>query len=256
MIGRREEYEKMFQVEEQLWWYRILHEHVLTHIQKRFGARRDIRILDAGCGTGGLMHFLRRHGYLFLQGVDGSEDAVAFCRERGLFVEQVNLNHLATYFPVDTKPSFDVIICNDVFCYFDDTALRQLLHELGSLLTPEGILITNNNAFHVFKGAHDLAVGSTRRFTERDFLRLLPATGLAIQFSTYWSLLLSPLILLARQLQNLQLRFGKSSAEPPSDVYLPQEWINTLLYQVVRIERRFLTRTPFGSSLFMVLVRK
>ena len=253
MIGRREEYEKMFRVEERLWWYRILHESVLNAIQQHVGDRRDIRLLDAGCGTGGLLHFLQRHGYTSLRGVDGSDDAVAFCRERGLQVEYLNLTNLQGYNPAETTAYFDVIVCNDVFCYFDDTALLQLLTQLTIRLKPNGILITNNNAFNAFKGTHDLAVGSTRRFVRSDFDRLLPATGLKIHTSTYWSLALSPLILLIRQLQNIRLRWGSPLSEPPSDVYMPGKWINDVLYRLVRAERQLLPRTPFGSSLFMVL---
>lgn len=256
MIGKKEEYEKMFQLEEQLWWYRILHENVLNVIRQHYGTQSDIRILDAGCGTGGLLHFLRQNGYSNLRGLDGSTDGVAFCLERGLPVEQLDLNNLADYYPQETNASFDVIVCNDVFCYFDNPALVKLLKQLAYRLKPGGILITNNNAFNAFKGSHDLAVGSTRRFVRRDFDKLLPATELKIKWSTYWSLLLSPLILFIRQWQSLRLRFGNTSGELPSDVYMPGRWVNKVLYAVVHAERQLLPRTPFGSSLFMVLSRQ
>ena len=150
MIGVRTEYEKMFRVEQQLWWYRHLHGRVLTEITKQFGDRRDLKILDAGCGTGGLLDFLRQQGYTNLHGVDGSADAVSFCHERGLPVDLVNLTQLSAY-PSDAR-DYDVIVCNDVFCYFDDVALSVLLRELTRRLQPGGLLISNNNAFTVFRG--------------------------------------------------------------------------------------------------------
>ena len=52
MIGRSEEYAKMFELESQLWWYRHLHERTQAALQQQFGQRRDMHILDAGCGTG------------------------------------------------------------------------------------------------------------------------------------------------------------------------------------------------------------
>lgn len=250
MIGRSEEYEKMFRIEQRLWWYRILHETVVLHIQRHVGHRRDITILDAGCGTGGLLDSLRRWGYTDLRGIDGSADAVAFCHERGLHVSLHNLHNLRDFAPEQT---YDVIVCNDVFCYFDDAALTKLLTELARRLRPGGLLISNNNAFAVFWGQHDLAVGSIRRFVQSDFERLLPDAGLSIQYTTYWSLLLSPLILLVRQWQTLQLRMGwRSPDQPASDVYLPSAWVNETLYRLVRVEQTLLTRTPFGSSLFIV----
>lgn len=249
MIGISEEYEKMFRLEEQLWWYRILHERVEIAIQKQYGTRRDLAILDAGCGTGGMLHYLQRRGYTNLRGIDGSTDAVAYCHERGLNVSLVNLTQLSRVAP--DRP-YDVIICNDVFCYFDEPALHRLVPDLSQQLRPDGLLVSNNNAFDVFRGQHDLAVGSSRRFVRADFEQLLPPAGLQLTHATYWSFLLSPLILAMRQWQNWQLRLGWRAVEQAqSDVYLPGRWVNETLYRLVRAEQRLLPRTPFGSSLFL-----
>ncbi len=249
MIGRSDEYEKMFRLEGRLWWYRHLHERVAEALHGRFGARRDVRLLDAGCGTGGLLYFLRQRNYQNLRGIDGSADAVAFCHERDLDAALVNLTELAEFEP---DVQYDAIVCNDVFCYFSDADLTQLLTQFARRLAPGGILISNNNAFNVFWGQHDLAVGASRRFVRADFGRLLPTAGLRIGQSTYWSLALSPLILVMRQWQRLQLRLGwRKPEEAQSDVYLPANWLNQTLYYLVRTEQRLLPRTPFGSSLFI-----
>lgn len=251
MIGLSEEYEKMFRLEGQLWWYRILHERVETALRHQFGTRRDIRILDVGCGTGGLLSFLRGCGYVDLRGLDGSVDAVAFCQQRDLPVTFMNLNELAHFEP---EARYDGIICNDVFCYFNDADLARLVENLAPRLKSTGILISNNNAFTIFRGEHDVAVGSMRRFVRSDFERFLAPTQLRIRTATYWSLVLSPLILLMRQWQNWQLRSGRRKHEDAdSDVYMPPVWLNELLYRIVRTEQKLLPRTPFGSSLFMTV---
>ena len=166
MIGRSEEYEKMFQLEGQLWWYRHLHERTEAALQQQFGQRRDMQILDAGCGTGGMLDFLRRKGYENLRGIDGSTDAITFCQERGFSVTSVNLNDLAAFEPTT---QYDAIICNDVFCYFTEAELPPLVAALAQRLKPAGILISNNNAFRIFAGQHDIAVGILRRFVLADF---------------------------------------------------------------------------------------
>jgi SAM-dependent methyltransferase len=251
MIGRSEEYEKMFRLEGQLWWYRHLHDRVVAALEKQFGDRRDITILDAGCGTGGLLDVLRQRGYINLRGIDGSVDAVAYCQERGLAVTLVDLANLASFEP---DVAYDAIICNDVFCYFTNTDLYTLLSSLAHRLRPGGILVSNNNAFALFRGEHDLAVGIVQRFVRADFERLLPAAGLNLQSATYWSFALSPLILLTRQWQRLKLKLGwRKPDEAESDVYLPMSWLNEALYNLVRIEQKLLPRTPFGSSLFMIV---
>ncbi|GAB3950658.1 class I SAM-dependent methyltransferase [Spirosoma harenae] len=251
MIGRSEEYEKMFQVESQLWWYRHLHERVVDVVERRFGQRRDLTILDVGCGTGGMQAFLRRWGYTNIRGVDGSSDAVAFCHERGFSVSLLDLNDLPAFEP---ENQYDVIICNDVFCYFPDSQLVPILRAMSNRLKTNGLLVTNNNAFNVFWGEHDLAVKSMRRFVVADFQRLLPKAGLSIRYASYWSFILSFLILPIRQWQRLQLKLGRRQTEnPESDVYLPSPWINQALYRIARAEQKILGRTPFGSSLFMVV---
>lgn len=251
MINRLEEYEKMFRMEGQLWWYRILHERVEESIRQRFGNRRDIAILDAGCGTGGMLDFLRRRGYTNLRGIDGSAEAIAFCRERQLAVTCVDLNNLATF---ESEVRYDVIVCNDVFCYFNDTKLPALVAAIAHRLKPDGILLSNNNAFKVFQGQHDIAVGAIRRFVLADFDQLLPSAGLHIAYATYWSFALSPMILGMRQWQRVQLIVGwRKPEEAQSDVYMPSTWLNETLYRIVKAEQKLLRRTPFGSSLFMVV---
>ena len=249
MIGRSDEYEKMFRLEGQLWWYRILHERVESVLRQHFGDKRDIQLLDAGCGTGGLLSFLRQRNYNNLRGIDGSADAVAFCQARDLPVAFLNLNELDHFEPDKT---YDVIVCNDVFCYFDDTDLVPLVGELIRRLRPSGILISNNNAFNLFRGQHDRAVGSMRRFVRSDLEQLLVPAGLRMLTATYWSLVLSPLILLMRQWQDWQLRRGwRKLEEAESDVYMPPAWLNEALYRIVRAEQTVFSRTPFGSSLFI-----
>jgi SAM-dependent methyltransferase len=251
MIGRSEEYAKMFELEGQLWWYRILHERVQMALEQQFGNRRDVRVLDAGCGTGGMLDFLRKRGYTHIKGIDGSDDAVTFCHERGFPVTKVDLKQLAHF---DPETRYEAIICNDVFCYFTEPELPPLLAALANRLTPDGVLITNNNAFNLFRGQHDIAVGILRRFVLADFHPLMPAAGLRISQSTYWSFLLSPLILSMRLSQRLGLALGWQTAEnAQSDVYLPSAWLNETLYRVSHTEQKLFARTPFGSSLLMVL---
>lgn len=54
MLAKEKEYIKMAKAERNHWWYRNLHYLVLDTIKNRF-SRRDIAIIDAGCGTGGVI---------------------------------------------------------------------------------------------------------------------------------------------------------------------------------------------------------
>ena len=67
MLINSSEYEKMYQTEEKLWWYKILHEKVLEVIILFFQENKSIKILDAGCGTGGMLEILKKNDYINIQ---------------------------------------------------------------------------------------------------------------------------------------------------------------------------------------------
>lgn len=240
----------MFEVEDRMWWYKTLHDRVIEEIKSYSADYRDLSVLDAGCGTGGLLTRLRAEGINAIEGFDYNEHAVEFSKSRGLPVSRKDITGF------DYPPeSFDVIITDDVLYQFHDPQLLGALGCIYRALKPGGIFITNNNAFSVFGGIHDIAVGSKRRFVKADFDRFLVGfPGFLIVKATYWSLLLSPLILGVRLLQKLQLKLGWVKAEEVrSDVSLPSEGVNSFLYRVCTLERSLLKRSPFGSSLFLVI---
>lgn len=251
MIGKYDEYERMYNAERDMWWYRVLHQKVTAHITKHFPNRKDISILDAGCGTGGMMMYLHNAGFTHIEGFDFSEDGVAFSQMRGLTVMHHDLTKVSEYTP-DKK--FEVIICNDVFTYFSDEVIVEILQGIRAKLKPGGIFITNNNAHEAFAGTHDILVGGQKRFVLQDLERLSSRAGLLVSYSTYWSFLLSPLIMAVRAWQRFQLRRGRVDlTKQASDVAVPPFFINIPLYWLVKAEEAVLSRAPFGSSLFTVM---
>ena len=145
MLDRTEEYEKMAKVEEPHWWYRTLYNLVLDII-RRYRPGRDIAILDAGCGTGGLMHFLRSCGYRNLKGVDFSNVAVEWCHRRNLDVQQGNLTEFAG---LCADESADVIVSNDTLYFFQEQ--ENVVEQFWRVLKPGGLLILNLPALNTLK---------------------------------------------------------------------------------------------------------
>lgn len=242
----------MFEVEDQMWWYRTLHDKVIEEIKSYSIDYKNLRVLDAGCGTGGLLTKLKAEGIENVQGFDFNEDAVAFSQSRGLAVTKADITAFGDSFP---EGYFDIVVSDDVLYQFDDEEISNSLSCICKVLKPGGIFITNNNAFSIFSGIHDIAVGSKRRFVRADFDRFfVKINGFTIVKSTYWSLFLSPLILSVRLLQKLQLKLGLVKIEEvKSDVAMPSATVNSLLYSICKIEGKLLRKSPFGSSLFMVV---
>jgi len=251
MIDNRQEYQSMYDVERQLWWYQILHERVLYQIKKQFNTNKEISILDAACGTGGLLSFLKENGYQHLTGFDYSQHAIEFSKERELDVSFGDLKDIDAF---RNTATFDVISCNDALYFLSDQEIIRALQLFKKRLNPNGLIIINIHAHEAFSGTHDVAVGSSRRFVLDDFVRYAKEANLKIDYSTYWPFFLSLPIWVVRKWQRYQMRTGKiNKAELHSDVSYPGDFVNGILKTVTTMEGVFLPAAPFGSSLFMIL---
>lgn len=90
------------------------------------------RLLDVGCASGWLLHHARARGWQ-AQGVELSEAAVRFARERGLDVHHGDL--AGARLP---ESSFDVVYMGDVLEHVPDC--RATLAEVSRVLKPGGFL--------------------------------------------------------------------------------------------------------------------
>src|SRR5207248_11619072 len=81
------EYHTMRQVEDTYWWYQVLRMEVINDVASSFPGGKTCKLLDAGCGTGGMLHTLREtHPEWQVTGLDLSSVAGGDCRHRGFAV--------------------------------------------------------------------------------------------------------------------------------------------------------------------------
>src|SRR5512143_3121114 len=112
------EYQIMFMAEESHWWYQGM-AAITKKILKTFcPSRRNLRILDAGCGTGGGMLFLSQYGAV--TGIDVSPHSIHYCLRRG-FRTLARASVMALPFPDE---SFDLVTSFDIL-YFEDIRDEQ-----------------------------------------------------------------------------------------------------------------------------------
>ncbi|MGL4320018.1 MAG: class I SAM-dependent DNA methyltransferase, partial [Paracoccaceae bacterium] len=98
--------------------------------------KRQLAVLDAGCGTGLCGPFLRPYAKR-LVGVDLSPAMLAKARARKLFhkLERCDLGSIGTY----PSGPFDLLISADVLVYFGD--LAQVFANFGTVMRPGGWLL-------------------------------------------------------------------------------------------------------------------
>ena len=137
------EYEKLFRVEEEMWWFQGLNANLITLVQRHAAQRIKRLILDAGCGTGGL---LRRLVHSFpdaeIVGFDVNEAACRAARAKS--GRQVCV---ASTSSVPFKENlFDVNFSVDVLCHAGVDELESLRNFYQCLAT-NGVLLLNLPAY-------------------------------------------------------------------------------------------------------------
>lgn len=93
---------------------------------------RAARILDIGCGHGGMLAAFRRAGYENVEGVEIDEESVQFCRDNGLKVSSIDM--LSD--EASRLGQFDLIIMNHVLEHFPKARIIDLLKKVRPLLKP------------------------------------------------------------------------------------------------------------------------
>jgi len=231
-------YPIMFRVEQSHWWYtgrrKILTDFV-ADICRRVTDRRP-RILDVGCGTGANLLMLSQFGDA--EGVDISEDALAFCRERGL--ANVKLG-AAEKLPYDDG-TFDLVTALDVVEHLDDDLSG--LSEMRRVLRPGGRVLLFVPTFMFLWGVQDDVSNHRRRYRLPELRRVLEQAGFEVERTTYANITFFLPILLVRKL----MRATGIKAESENNITVSS--LNGVLGRILGAESWMLKRVniPFGVS--------
>ncbi len=235
-------YEILYRSEATHWWLAARRNIVLDSIRQSYPGRHDLHFLDAGCGTGLMLQELLPLGTA--EGVDISDEALQFCRRRGL--ENVrNADLLDLPFAAER---FDVVTALDVLEHLDDDA--GALREFGRVLKPGGRVFVFAPAHRWLWSLQDEVSHHKRRYIARTLRDAVSRAGLVIERLTYVSTLLLPVIFLGRQWLKVRRRFREFDTE--NDLH-PQ-WSNGILRSIFQLEIPILRHTdmPFGASLLCV----
>ena len=247
---RAQDYADLYALEESLWWFTGMREVTRAVLDPLCppGRRRDI--LDAGCGTGGMLSWLERYaGGGRVAGVDISADALDFCRSRGLRdVAQASVTAL----PFDAE-TFDLVTSFDVLVQLPGEGSDELaMREMFRVLRPGGIAFVRAAAYEWMRSGHDEALNTQRRYALAQLADRMTRAGFRVLRATYANSLLLPAAVVRRLVLK---RLGL--ADPGSDVKPPgSDLLNRALASALKAEASLLTRPnvnlPAGLSVICV----
>jgi SAM-dependent methyltransferase len=238
-------YPTMYEVEDVHWWY-VGRRRIIASLLETICANVETdrpAILDVGCGTGANLDMLQRFGAV--EGVDISEAALEFCRQRGY----TNVRHgAAQLLPYDDKV-FDVITALDVVEHLDDDV--GSLREMRRVLKPNGRALLFVPAFGFLWGVQDDVSNHRRRYTLGQLKTAASQAGFEIEFASYANITFFLPILLVRTFMRI------TRLRPATELKINIPAFNSLLGSIFAVERFWLQRAafPFGVSAFCVVRR-
>jgi SAM-dependent methyltransferase len=235
----RIEYERMHAVEDRMWWYRGLRALVAQELARALG-HDDGLLLDAGCGTGGMLARLDPSAI----GIEYDPVAAALaCKKAGRAVACGSVNEMPLAAGVLAG-----YISLDVLCH-GGVDPERAAKEAHRCLKPGAVALFNLPAYGWLLSAHDRRVHNVRRFTRGQARALIAGRGFEILKASYWNTLLFPLMLLHRLTER---------ADAPSDVRDFPRWLDVLFSGALALERAAIgagLSLPFGGSLMIVARR-
>jgi SAM-dependent methyltransferase len=224
-------------------WYHGFRGYVVPTLRDLAGGRRDLRLIDCGCGTGHNLELLREYGDVV--GYDVSPAALELARRRGRSV--VRADGLHTPF---ADASFDMATSFDVMqCTRDD---HGIVAEMARIVRPGGIVVITMAAFDALHGDHSAAWEEFRRYTPATARALATRAGLRVERLQFMFTSLLPLMFAARVAQRLLRPIRGVRAD--ADIRVPAAPLNAVLTAAVRAEAAIARRVPMplGSSILLV----
>jgi|CXWL01.1.fsa_nt_gi SAM-dependent methyltransferase len=239
------EYRNIYENEANHFFYVSTHLLVINLI-KRFTRGRQLHILDAGCGTGGLAIKLAAIGKVWA--IDASQEAIRFAKKRGVGAKLAGIEKIP--FPEKT---FDVVTSIDVIYHKKVKDDVLALKEVRRVLKPGGVFVLRVPANQYLMSAHDRHVHTARRYQRDELIGKIKKAGLSLRQISFVH---SPIFLLSLG----RIFFERFTNEPDSSaVGNLNPVLNKCLTGVLNLEASLISRgipLPVGQGLIAVAIRK
>jgi SAM-dependent methyltransferase len=240
-----QDYAYLYELEENFWWFVGMREISKVLLDPICAAAHERQVLDAGCGTGGMLTWLAQYaGSHRVVGIDLSPTALEFCRERNH--QQLTQGSIAELPFADS--SFDLVTSFDVVQHVLNQGDMRAIAEIYRVLRPGGFAFVRTSAYEWLRSGHDEALNVQRRYTLGELSDEMQRAGFTIRRATYANTFLLPVAVIKRLVLS---RFGSAHAESEVRPWPKSwQWLNGLMSLPLKLEAGVLRRMdlPFGVS--------
>jgi SAM-dependent methyltransferase len=227
------------------WWF-VGRRRLFAREIDKTGLPRTSRVLDVGTSTGANLRLLRDLGFHAVDGLDFSQEAIRYCREKGLGnVRQGDVCGMPF-----ADESFDLLLATDIIEHVDDDL--KALREIARVLRPGGKALIVVPAFPILWGLQDRVAQHKRRYRMGELADRVARAGFAIEVSYYFNFLLFVPIWLGRRLVDIiQPRIQNESQ-------INSPLLNRMLSAIFTLDIAVapVLRPPFGVSILIVAEKK
>ena len=249
---QRDVYVEWFELENDHWWFVGSRRLFVQLIEQtlRTGTSphtNPFRVADMGCGTGINLDALSRFGVVV--GVDVSDTALAFCRERKNYrLCQAPVSHLPFH-----SGCIHLLTAFDVLEHCEDD--RAVLAEAFRVCTPGGWAVFSVPAYSFMWGDHDVVAQHYRRYGAAEIRARVEESGFRIHRVTYLNSFLFPISVVFRHTKNLMVwllrRLGWEPKVKSDFRSTAPPLLNAIFLKIFSTEIHVLRRwnLPFGLSI-------
>jgi len=245
-----ESFEFLYDIEDRNFWFKNRRELIYKFISAYIPNYASKKMLEVGCGTGNVLHYLNEKG-IDCDGADLFFEGLTFARRRtSKPLYQIDVRQM----PFNS--AFDIIGLFDVLEHITEDGL--VVRNIFNALKPGGYLILTVPTLNILWSETDVVSFHKRRYRLSELEKLLTQNGFSTMKRSYFIFFLLPIVFFLRRAGSCERKKQGEKLDIARRGLRLNPILNTIFYFILRLEQWIVVNVvdlPIGSSC-IVLAQK